>query len=307
MTTQNTQATATSSSSSSLASVSNEISQLEKYRYYWWKTGNMHPKAKWEEVNLPYELAKDVPFDTYVEQTDKYNIHGFWEWENNTVRVIELPSSFHENCVNGIVRQISRQLGAVEGTNVDIFNYGATTTRSRGSGKEADASFRPVSKPQVNRGGSDGNNQPWPNLVVEVAYTQSEADVRNKIENYWLRAGRAHDAILIKIEPPTAPDIIPKFMTLLVHYSLQCMTSLQPTIKETPPIFNPGKELLTFNTHAFIMGCQLMFGIHHRLHYLHHFLNLTHHFNLILHLNLILLLIYLTPLSLTYILFSIKS
>ena len=28
----------------------NEISQLGKYRNYWWETGNMHPKAKWEEV-----------------------------------------------------------------------------------------------------------------------------------------------------------------------------------------------------------------------------------------------------------------
>ena len=27
-----------------------EISQLGKYRNYWWETGNMHPKAKWEEV-----------------------------------------------------------------------------------------------------------------------------------------------------------------------------------------------------------------------------------------------------------------
>ena len=49
---------------------------------------------------------------------------------------------------------------------------------------------------------------------MEVAYAQSEADVINKIENYWLKAGRAHDVILIKIEPPTAPDTIPKFMTV---------------------------------------------------------------------------------------------
>ncbi|GBB88040.1 hypothetical protein RclHR1_14590002 [Rhizophagus clarus] len=230
------------------------ISQLKKYRYYWWKTGNMHPKAKWEEADLPYELAKDVPFDTYVKQTDKYNIHGFWEWENGTVRVIELPSSFHETCISGIVRQINRQLGAVEGTNADIFNYGATTTKSRGSGKEADASFRPVSKPQVNRGGSDGNSQPWPNLVVEVAYSQEEAVVRNKIEDYWLRAGRAHDAILIKIEPPTAPNVIPEFMTAK-HYCINNRTAtgaLQPIVYDfsttddqgNPTNLQPGQRVI---------------------------------------------------------------
>ena len=37
---------------------------------------------------LPYELVTDITYDAYVEQTDKHNIHGFWEWEDGTVRVI---------------------------------------------------------------------------------------------------------------------------------------------------------------------------------------------------------------------------
>ena len=24
--------------------------ELKKYRQFWWKTGNIHPKAKWEEA-----------------------------------------------------------------------------------------------------------------------------------------------------------------------------------------------------------------------------------------------------------------
>lgn len=27
-----------------------ETEKLKIYRNYWWKTGNFHPKAKWEEV-----------------------------------------------------------------------------------------------------------------------------------------------------------------------------------------------------------------------------------------------------------------
>ena len=27
-----------------------ETENLKKYRNYWWKTGNFHPRAKWEEV-----------------------------------------------------------------------------------------------------------------------------------------------------------------------------------------------------------------------------------------------------------------
>jgi hypothetical protein len=49
---------------------------------------------------------------------------------------------------------------------------------------------------------------------VEVAYTVSEADTREKVENYWLRAGRAHDVIMLKIDEPIAPATIPSCMTV---------------------------------------------------------------------------------------------
>ncbi|RIA85765.1 hypothetical protein C1645_830316 [Glomus cerebriforme] len=109
-----------------------EISELKKYRQYWWKTGTLHPKARWEKATLPYELATEVPFDTYVEHTDKYNIHGWWEWENGTVPIRNVRS-----------------------TNVGILNDGSTTTKTPRTGKEADNSWTPVSKPRLNGGGCD--------------------------------------------------------------------------------------------------------------------------------------------------------
>ncbi|CAG8704164.1 3772_t:CDS:1, partial [Acaulospora morrowiae] len=43
-----TQETATASFTS-ISSIE-ETDEIKKYRYFWWKTGNMHPKARWEEA-----------------------------------------------------------------------------------------------------------------------------------------------------------------------------------------------------------------------------------------------------------------
>ncbi|CAI2192854.1 3769_t:CDS:2, partial [Funneliformis geosporum] len=86
-------------------------------------------------------------------------------------------------------------------------------TKSRESGKEADASYIPVAKPQVNNNGSDG--------IVEVAYLETEANVKNKVENYWLVT--AHDAIMIKLKPIDSA-IAPLCMTAW-HYCTNIQTA----------------------------------------------------------------------------------
>ena len=48
----------------------------------------------------------------------------------------------------------------------------------------------------------------------EVAYSVSEAETRNTVENYWFCAGRAHDAIIFKMDEPIAPATIPSCMTV---------------------------------------------------------------------------------------------
>ncbi|CAG8636058.1 5044_t:CDS:2, partial [Diversispora eburnea] len=198
-----------------------ETDELKKFRYYWWKTGIMHSKAKWDEATLPYELASDVSYDAYVEQTDKHNIHGWWEWENGTVRVVEFPSGFLESCVGAIVQEIYDTTRNVKGTYADILSLGATTTRSHEFAKEAHASFRPNQKPHVNAGGSDGETRPWPNIVVEGAHSQSVAYLLSKVENYWLKPGRAHDAIAIKIEPTTPLSVMTAW-----HYCINNRTNI---------------------------------------------------------------------------------
>ncbi|CAG8502558.1 3543_t:CDS:2 [Acaulospora colombiana] len=85
-----------------------------------------------------------------------HNVHALWEWENGTVQVIELPSSFHEDCVGAVNGELYSALQSVKNTPSGIKFSEATTTKTCGGGKEADGSFRPVGKPQVPRGGSDG-------------------------------------------------------------------------------------------------------------------------------------------------------
>ncbi|CAI2200544.1 8146_t:CDS:2, partial [Funneliformis geosporum] len=85
-------------------------------------------------------------------------------------------------------------------------------TRADNSEKEPDACFRPR-KPKVSSpSGSNGKEDPWPNLVIEVAYSESEQHVLDKVKKYWLdNLNRVHDVIVVKIDPVSS-DQIPKRM-----------------------------------------------------------------------------------------------
>ncbi|RIA83594.1 hypothetical protein C1645_742950 [Glomus cerebriforme] len=85
----------------------------------------------------------------------------------------------------------------------DKFNVHGT--RADDSGKEADVSFRPMKARVPAPTGSNGKSEPWPNIIVEVAYTESVEHVFEKVKDYWLKnLSRAHDAIIVKIDP--VPD-----------------------------------------------------------------------------------------------------
>ncbi|CAG8782344.1 30790_t:CDS:2, partial [Racocetra persica] len=137
------------------------------FRNLWWKEGNIHPGAKWEEVTLPYVLAEGMTLDEYERRTDS-----------------------HTKFV--LAQLLSILIDIVVGTDASILNIGATRTRADSSGKEADASFHPMKQ----------RNEPWPNIIVEVAYFESIDHVFEKVKNYWLKdLSRAHDAIVVKIDP----------------------------------------------------------------------------------------------------------
>ncbi|CAG8441475.1 1448_t:CDS:10 [Diversispora eburnea] len=163
--------------------------------------GNIHPEAKWKEATLPYVLAEGVTLDEYERRTDKFNVHGLWEWANYKVSVYEIPVKPRETCIGAITSEIVEKCIPVKGTNAGIIKPRSTRTRIDNSGKEADASFRPM-KPRIPAPTrNDGDSEPWPNIIVEVAYSESINHVFEKVKSYWLKDfSRAHNAIVVKIE-----------------------------------------------------------------------------------------------------------
>ncbi|GES96966.1 hypothetical protein GLOIN_2v1709556 [Rhizophagus clarus] len=96
-------------------------------------------------------------------------------------------------------------INAVDYTNSRIVNLGATRTRADDSGKETDSSFRPKKARVPAPAGSDGESEPWPNLVIEVAYSETIDHVFKKVREYWCPdLSRVHDVIVVKIDP--VPD-----------------------------------------------------------------------------------------------------
>ncbi|KAF0548397.1 hypothetical protein F8M41_026104 [Gigaspora margarita] len=126
---------------------------LAKFRELWWTQGNIHPSAKWEEASLPYLLISDVDWEKYTERTDFFNVHGSWEWINGNVYVYELPLGPHETCSRAIDRVICSK-----DPEMTLINLGSTRTKADNMGKEADGSFIPKHKPNVNSNGRDGSD-----------------------------------------------------------------------------------------------------------------------------------------------------
>nr|CAG8597985.1 14641_t:CDS:2 [Entrophospora candida] len=177
------------------------MDKLEKYRVQWWNQGNLHPMAEWDEIKLPYILVKDVTIDKY---------------EECDVTIYELPSQAHEVCIGAIVKLMMKQCSPADETDAEIYSFGATRTRASGFSKESNQSFRPMKPTVISPYGSNGKNKPWPNLVVEVAFSESVGHVKEKAWNYWLHNNHVHDVIVVKIDY-VPKDQIPQHMKVW-HY-----------------------------------------------------------------------------------------
>ncbi|CAG8700980.1 15815_t:CDS:2, partial [Funneliformis mosseae] len=128
-------------------------------------------------------------------RTEKFNIHGCWKWVEGNVTIYEVPSMPHETGIGAIVEEIMDACRPVKGIPSQIYK-----TRDRNCEKEADALFRPTKLAVNAPNGSNGNNRLWPNLVMKVAYTETLDHVEEALK-YWLSPGRAHNCIIVKIDP----------------------------------------------------------------------------------------------------------
>ncbi|CAG8802986.1 23047_t:CDS:2, partial [Dentiscutata erythropus] len=179
------------------------MSECNFYRSLWWDKGEFSEKAKWEEVALPYVLATGITIEEYEQRTEKFSIRSCWEWREGKVIIYEFPSAPHEVCVSAITSEIMNGCNNARRTNAVIIGFG---TRDINRGKEANSSFRPDKPPVTPPNGSDRNDFPWPNLVVEVAYSETLDHVEEAL-CYWLSPGRAHDCIIVKIDPVPQSEV----------------------------------------------------------------------------------------------------
>ncbi|CAG8524744.1 34357_t:CDS:2 [Gigaspora margarita] len=212
---------------------------LKKYRDLWWCQGNLHPKAEWEKAKLPYVLAENVTIDKYEERTDRFNVHGLWEWnaklEKNDiilgdVTVHELPTPAHEVCIGKISYLIMKQCDPVMDTDARICNFQAA---------QPDSSFRPKKSAVDLPNGSDGLTTAWPNIVIEVALSESVSHAKDKARNYWLHCNRVHDVIIVKLYCDDSKTPVPRRMKAW-HYRVSG-TSVQQKLKP--------KNKFEFGTH----------------------------------------------------------
>ncbi|CAG8669429.1 15045_t:CDS:2 [Funneliformis mosseae] len=215
-----------------------ETGEMKRYRKYWWKTGKIHSKARWEEAILLLGYLMIL--------MSNIRINIIFTAGGSGKMGPSVSLSYPQNFTSVVLDEVAIATRNVMSTNVGILNDGSTTTKTPSTGKEADGSWTPVAKPRLISGGSDeSGTQPWPNLVVEVAYKQSEADVKTKVETYWTQGGRAHDAIAIKIEEPVAPATRPSVMTAW-HYCTNNRTAtgeLNPTMYEFGTIDRSGNQI----------------------------------------------------------------
>ncbi|CAG8728410.1 15570_t:CDS:2, partial [Acaulospora morrowiae] len=144
-----------------------------------------------KQCELPYKLAVSVTLEEYEKQP-------------------------HEVCIHKISKVIESSCRNVEDTPAEICAFGSTRTYADGSAKEADNSFRPEKPEVAYPNGIDKGTRPWPNLVIEVAYSETIDHVTYKVKNYWLKPDRAHDAIVVKIDP-VLDDQVPTRM-IAWHY-----------------------------------------------------------------------------------------
>ena len=72
-------------------------------------------------------LATNITIEDYEERTEKFNIHGCWEWVEGKVVIYELPSMPLETGIGAIVEEIMDACRPAKGTPSRIYSIGSTS------------------------------------------------------------------------------------------------------------------------------------------------------------------------------------
>jgi len=72
-------------------------------------------------------LVTGIAIEEYEKRTEKFNIHGCWEWSDGKIIIYELPSMPHEVGIGAIAKEIIKSCIDADGTNAEIYSRGSTS------------------------------------------------------------------------------------------------------------------------------------------------------------------------------------
>ncbi|CAG8459114.1 17822_t:CDS:2 [Acaulospora morrowiae] len=140
-----------------------------------------------------------VTLEEYEERLDKFNICEYSEWINGDVIVYELPSKPHSVLIAAITSEIIKKcllpyVCDIKRIFVLLKELVPMILRKKGMHASTLKSY-------------ECNNQmedePWPNLIIEVAYSKNESYILEKVKDFWLRNwSHAQNVIVVKIDKP---------------------------------------------------------------------------------------------------------
>ncbi|CAJ0831491.1 15147_t:CDS:10, partial [Entrophospora sp. SA101] len=124
----------------------------------------------------------------FEKKCERANASKFWEYENGTVTIIELPRRDHEIAHGEFSKQF---LSAFHNVHIKI--------KLIMLDQQSDSSFVPKFLPKPAQYPSDSEGNPWLTIIIEVANTQTFASIIQKTTQFWLAPNQVEDVIILKL------------------------------------------------------------------------------------------------------------
>ena len=134
--------------------------------------------------SLPFCIARNVTLAQFHAKCARNESGGGsrWEFKDGEVWIYELPLAPHEDAAGEVIQELTRQMGQQHSRDVVSAASPRCDNNARNWSYEPDGSL-------TVRNGRPGPGHPdaadsfgnrWPNIIVEVAYMESEPHVRAK-------------------------------------------------------------------------------------------------------------------------------
>ncbi|CAH1758869.1 7588_t:CDS:10, partial [Entrophospora sp. SA101] len=177
----------------------------------------------------------------FEKKCERANASKFWEYENGTVTIIELPRRDHEIAHGEFSKQF---LSAFHNVHIKI--------KLIMLDQQSDSSFVPKFLPKPAQYPSDSEGNPWLTIIIEVANTQTFASIIQKTTQFWLAPNQVEDVIILKLwnwDSSRDQNGTP----------LRCLTIEFGTIDRSQQPYGgcsaPGIRTLSISPHCIYKGC----------------------------------------------------